>query len=219
MTPVLTPKRAALLCSLLASLAAPPCLAGRPLSVDDANVNDAGAGHVEAWTARESGGSTTWNIAPAYGLTEGVEIAAALARDRGNQSTNSALQAKFRLTKSQEQGCNFAGTLGLAHASVETGNSPYLNGIATCNASAGSVHLNLGALRPAGSATLRSWGLAVERDLGPLTGHAEYFGVQQDRPTVQLGLRGNPTKNIQLDGTLGRNGGESLYSLGTKFMF
>ena len=204
---------------MLAALAAPPCLAGRPLSVDDANVNDAGAGHVEAWYARDAGASTNWNIAPAYGLTDGVEIAAALTRDRGNQSTVSALQAKFRITKSQEQGCNFGATLGLAHVNVESGNSPYLNGIATCNWSDGLVHFNLGAVRPAGSTTLRTWGLAYERELGALTGHAEYFGAQQDRPTVQLGLRGNPAKNIQLDGTLGRSGGESIYSLGTKFMF
>ena len=216
--PVLTPKHAALLCSLIAALTTTPCLAGRPLSVDDANVNEPGAGHVEAWYTHESGASS-WNIAPAYGLTEGVEIAAALARDSGNQSTATALQAKFRITKSQEQGCNFAATLGMAHASGDSGNSPYLNGIATCNGSDGAVHFNLGAVRPSGGATLRTWGLAYEREFGALTGHAEYFGTQQNRPTFQLGLRGNPAKNIQFDGTLGRNGNDSLYSLGTKFMF
>jgi len=28
--------------------------AGRPLAVDDANVNEKGAGHVEVWVARDS---------------------------------------------------------------------------------------------------------------------------------------------------------------------
>jgi hypothetical protein len=209
------PQRASLL--LIGVLSAASCLAGRPLTVDDANVNDVGAGHVEAWFER-AGGANNWTVAPAYGLTEGLEIAAALARDSSNRVTSSALQAKFRITESRKDGCNFGATLGLAHADA-SGNTPYLNGIFTCNMDAGAVHLNLGANRPSGSATLRTWGLAYERELGALTAHVEYFGEQHSAPTVQFGLRSEVVKNIQLDGTIGRSGGESIYSLGVKFMF
>jgi hypothetical protein len=36
--------------------------AGRPLGVDDASVNDKGAGHVEAWVARDSAKNTVVNL-------------------------------------------------------------------------------------------------------------------------------------------------------------
>jgi hypothetical protein len=61
--------------------------------------------------------------------------------------------------------------------------------------------------------------MAYERELGTLTAHVEYFGEQHSTPTLQFGLRSEVAKNIQLDGTLGRSGGESIYSLGLKFMF
>jgi hypothetical protein len=208
------PHRAALF--LISSLSVASCLAGRPLTVDDANVNDVGAGHVEAWFERAGGNN--WTVAPAYGLTEGVEIAAALARDSSNRVTSSALQAKFRITESRKDGCNFGATLGLAHADA-SGNTPYLNGIFTCNMEGGAAHLNLGANRPSGSATLRTWGLAYEREHGAFTAHVEYFGEQHSAPTAQIGLRSEVVKNIQLDGTVGRSAGESIYSLGVKFMF
>ena len=40
--------------------------AGRPLTVDDANVNDLGEGHVEGWWTRAPGDSRSWAVAPAY---------------------------------------------------------------------------------------------------------------------------------------------------------
>jgi hypothetical protein len=202
--------------ALVAALASDYCLAGRPLSVDDANVNEVGAGHVEAWTSHAAG-SNSWTVAPAYGLSEGLEIAAALARDSANQVNSSSLQAKFRLTESRKDGCNVGATVAMSHAGSAT--TPTLNGILSCNSEAGAVHLNLGATRPAEGSTLRTWGLAYEREFGVITAHVEYFGEQQSRPTAQFGLRREVLKNIQLDGTLGRTGGASVYSLGTKFMF
>ena len=47
------PLAAATACAL--ALLCTPAWAGRPLSVDDANVDDKGTGHVEAWFARGAG--------------------------------------------------------------------------------------------------------------------------------------------------------------------
>ena len=41
------------------------CQAGRPLTVDDANVNAVGAGQVEVWYVRKADGAGVWNVAPA----------------------------------------------------------------------------------------------------------------------------------------------------------
>lgn len=53
---------------LVLSAAALPLVAraGRPIMVDDAGVNDAGAGHLEIWFERGPGGHRAWTAAPAY---------------------------------------------------------------------------------------------------------------------------------------------------------
>lgn len=194
--------------------------AGRPLTVDDANTNDKGAGHVEVWAAREEGKVNTVNIAPAFAPLEGVELGALLARDTTNQLNMSAVQAKWRITPSQEKGCNVAAVLGLAHESNGGGNTSYVNGILSCNGNAlGNLHFNLGAVKAKSVSAVGTWGVALEREMGAVTPHVEFFGAEHQKPTVQVGLRGQLTKTIQLDGTVGRNNGESLYSVGMKFQF
>ena len=203
----------------LALLAGSQCLAGRPLAVDDANVNEVGSGHVEAWYARQPGGADVWTVAPAYGLTEGMEIAASWSRDASNQVNTTALQAKFRLTPSLKDGCNVGAAIGASRPNDGSGNTPFINGLLTCNMDAGSLHLNLGANRPPDGPTLNTWGLAFEREFGAMTAHVEYFGQEQSSPTFQLGLRTELVKNVQIDGTVGHSSGDALFSLGLKFQF
>lgn len=204
---------------LFAILSTGNCLAGRPLTVDDANVNEVGAGHVETWYARQAGGANVWTVAPAYGLMEGVEIAAAWGRDATNSVNTTSLQAKFRLTPSRKDGCNVGAVVGASQPSDGSDHTPYVNGLLSCNGEAGSLHLNLGANHPPGGPTLTTWGLALERELGAMTAHAEYFGQEQAHPTVQLGLRTELLKNVQLDGTVGHSNGDALFSMGLKFQF
>lgn len=205
----------------LALLSASSSYAGRPLAVDDANVNDVGSGHIEAYYQRLPGGVNAWTISPAYGITEGVEIAASFNRDNTALVNTSAIQVKFRLTEPKKAGCNVATSLGLAQTNVAgVGSSQFINGLMTCNTNAsGSVHVNLGLVNPPSGPATGVWGLAYERDWGALTGHIELFGAENALPTVQLGLRTLLTKNLQLDGSVGRNNDESVYSVGFKFMF
>lgn len=205
-----------LLLSLLGLSAAGLALAGRPLTVDDANVNDPGAGHVEAWYARAPGRAHTRTIAPAYAPIKGLELGAALARDSSAQSTTTAVQAKWRITATQDTGCNVGAVLGVAHTSGTSGNTPYLNGLLTCNSAWGSTHLNLGGNRAPGGPTLATWGLAHEREFGAVTAHAEVFGQRLSKPTFQVGARMEVAKGWQLDGTLGRTQRETLLSVGLK---
>ena len=195
------------------------CLAGRPLSVDDANVNDVGAGHVEMWYARQPGYTNVWTVAPAYGIAKGIEIGVAVARDATNDSSTNSLQAKFRLTPSLEKGCNVGATVVASQANNGVENTPFFNGLLSCNGGFGSVHLNLGSNSPPTGPSLGTWGLALERELGAFTVHAETFGQENGNPTVQLGLRTELVKNVQIDGTAGRVNGESVLSVGLKFQF
>lgn len=208
-----------LLVVISVALGAQVCLAGRPLTVDDANVNAVGAGQVEAWYARQADGASVWNVAPAYGLMEGVEVAASWARDATNRVNTTALQAKFRLTPSLANGCNLGAVVGVLRPNDDSGRTPYVNGLLSCNGDAGALHLNLGANRPSGGATLSTWGLALEREFGAVTAHVEYFGQEHAKPSVQLGLRTELLKNVQIDATVGQSGGDALVSVGLKYQF
>lgn len=194
--------------------------AGRPLAVDDANVNEKGAGHVEVWVARDSNKVNTWNVAPAYAPIEGVEIGVSYAKARKQGNAEQAIQAKWRITPSQENGCNAAATLGTVHEKT-VGSSPYLVGILTCNSTLGSMHINLTRHNPKDEKSYSSWGVAFERAVGGFTPHIEVFGDQSSKPTLQLGVKTEIAPGWQLDGTVGRDrqNNANVFSLGFKYSF
>jgi hypothetical protein len=205
----------------LSSLASTESVAGRPLTVDDADVNGKGFGHVEIFYERGVGGTPSWTISPAYGIFDGVEIAVAFNRDNAADANTTSIQAKIRLSESKKDGCNFATSFGLAQPNTSgVGSSQFINGLMSCNRDTnGSVHLNLGLVRPPEGSNVGTWGIAYEREFGTVTGHIEFFGQENVQPTIQLGLRSMVTKTIQLDGTVGSTNGESTYSVGLKFLF
>ena len=202
-------------CTFLSTTA----LAGRPLSVDDADVNEVGHGHVEMWFERTLGPSRSMIVAPAYSPVEGIEIAAAVARDTTAPATSMAVQAKWRITSVQEDGCNFGASASLAKTRGESGNTAAVTGLMTCNMPIGAVNVNVGALRAAGESTVATWGVSLSHAFGSVTGHIEAFGQQQGKTTLQVGARYDIAKNIQIDGTLGRSDGQTLYSAGLKVGF
>ena len=150
-----------LLSSLFALTLGAPAQAGRPLTVDDANVAEAGTGHVEAWYARRPDRADTWTVAPAYVPVDGLELGARILSDRTADETTGSVQAKWRITPSLESGCNAGAVLGVARRSGAGGNTPFVNGLFTCNGAWGATHFNLGAAREPGEPTLGIWGVAM----------------------------------------------------------
>lgn len=121
--------------------------AGRPLSVEDANVNETGQGHVETWWAHSSAGSRAWTVAPAWSPVDGMELAAAFSRENPGQLNARAVQIKWRLTASQDHGCNWGALLGLSQTASEK-SRPYANGLLSCHHPLwGSFHANLGSVQ------------------------------------------------------------------------
>lgn len=196
-----------------------PAHAERPLAVEDANVIDAGTGHLEAWYARMAHGINTWNIAPAYSPLDGWVLSAVLTRDSTENNTVSSIQAKWRITPSNPQGCNLGVAAGVSYARNGGERTPYLSGMSSCNFDGGAVHANFGLAHTEGQSANTTWGLAFERDFGGAVGHIEYFGQEKSRPTVQLGLRKEFLPGWQLDGTIGRNDGDAVFSVGVKKSF
>ncbi len=211
------PSFAALNACALAVLCA-PAWAGRPLSVDDANVDDKGTGHVEAWFARETGSTNVFNIVPAYSPWEVVELSVPLARNRTAAVSSVGGLVRVRITEPQKSGCNFLVALGHQHFSPG-GNQPYAYSAATCRKNEFALNLNLGAANPSGGSSYGTWGVAFERDHGNMVGHVEAFGQEHAKPTFQVGARTDVGRGFQVDGTVGRNAGDTIFSLGLKFSF
>jgi hypothetical protein len=175
---------------------------------------------VEVWVARDSNKVDTWNIAPAFAPVEGVEIGVSYAKARKNGNAEQAIQAKWRITPSQENGCNVASTLGSVHEK-SVGSSPYLVGILSCNSALGSVHVNLTRHRPKDEKNYNSWGVAFERAMGSVTPHVEIFGDEGGKPTVQFGAKTEIAEGLQLDATAGRDrqNRANVFSMGLKYSF
>jgi hypothetical protein len=193
--------------------------AGRPLTVDDANVNETGAGHVETWWARTADGNRSWNVAPAYAPVEGIELGAGMTRELRTGHITQNIQAKFRITPSQDNGCNVGAVAGYSRGTGEA-SLPYINALFTCNnQTLGSLHTNLGALNVSSSQRVRTWGVAWERPYGDVTVHIETFGLENDKPTWATGARFNVLTDLQLDTSLGRTQQKNMLTLGFKWMF
>lgn len=196
-------------------------LAGRPLVLDDAGINSQGEGHVETWISRTDG-ATSFNVSPAYAFWSRVELSALLARDGGNHITVTGVQAKWMITPSRDDGCNLATSFGAQHvrARAGSGDLQFINGLASCNGTPlGNVHFNLGYAKPDGGPSETNYGIALERSFGRITPHIEVFGSDSIDSAVNLGLRGDIAKNVQLDGSIGRLDGSNFYTLGLKFRF
>jgi hypothetical protein len=205
--------------ALVSLLALPLAHAGRPMLVEDAGVDDTGTGHVEAWYERTPDLGRTWTVSPAYGVIEGMEVSAALARDVHNHQTLTRAQLKWQLNRAPEGECQWTTALGLGHAQHESGASTWLNGVGSCPIGPGTLHMNLGVAKSPHESGAPFTGAAWEQDLGWVTGHVEWVAARRTKPIFNLGLKREVIKNLQIDGSIGRTGGHTIFSVGTRWQF
>ncbi len=171
-----------------------------------------------AWT-RAPSGSRSWTLAPAYAPVQGVELGAGIAREQKTGLKTLNVQAKFRITESQENGCNGGAVLGAVRTTGETSKG-YVNALFTCNhARLGSLHTNLGALNASSSQRVKTWGIAWERAYGDVTFHIEKFGMENEPSTIATGARFNVLPDLQLDTSVGRTNKQNVLTFGLKWMF
>jgi hypothetical protein len=197
----LRPARTLALVAALSAAAA--AHAGRPLAVDDAGVNDRGNGHVEVWWEGNKGKRGAAFVAPAYAPVDGLELGAVLGRDRQGSDTLYGLQAKWLWSPAQDSGCNAASSAALLRSRQGSDTAYTVALIGTCAGDWGRAHANLGGVREPAATWQPRWGLAYERPLGPVTVHAEAFGVRRSPVTLQAGARWEVAPGWQLDATIG----------------
>lgn len=191
--------------------------AGRPLIVDNANVNEKGYKHVETWFEKTADDQALV-ISPSYALRSGLEVNATLRTSFNSTPNLLGFGAKYQLTKPVDVGCYSAIALGTAFGSGS--NAIGFNLIGTCKLGGPDLHINLGAARNTSTKdNTRALGIALEKEYAFGTGHVEAVAEQGNKPLFQVGARTQYTPKLQLDGSIGFQGGKSRFSLGSKYQF
>ena len=204
---------------LAISLLSASAHAGRPLSVDDANVNEKGVAHVETFWSRGADGSRTFTVAPTYSPIPGLDLTAVDTRTAAGGPHSQTLQAKLQVTAVQEKGCYFAWVLGATVWQKGDGQKSFIAADGSCNILGGSIHSSLMSTRNIEGKNEPSLGLAWEQNFGEWTGHIESVAQRASKPLVGIGLRKDVMPGLQLDGTWGKQGGKAVFSLGSKYTF
>lgn len=206
--------------SLLAfSLFSVSALAGRPLSVDDANVNDKGVAHVETFWSRAADGSRSLTIAPTYSPLPGLDLIVADARTLSGGAHSQTLQAKMQVTSPKDNSCHFAWVVGATQWQKGDGQKSFVSANSSCDMGVGALHASVVSNRDAEGRDTPSFGIAWEQSFGAWTGHIESIAQRAAKPMVGIGARTDVMPGFQVDGTLGRVGGKAMFSLGTKITF
>jgi len=206
--------------SLLAtSLLCVSAQAGRPLTVDDANVNDTGVAHVETFWSRAADGSRTFTVAPTYSPLPGLDLIAVDTRTLSGGAHSQTLQAKMQVTSPKDKSCHFAWVVGITQWQKGEGQKSFVSANTSCDMGVGALHASVVSSRDAVGRDTPSMGVAWEQSFGAWTGHIESVAQRATKPMVGIGARTEVKPGFQVDGTWGRLGGKALFSLGTKFTF
>jgi hypothetical protein len=219
-------QRSVILAALAVAFSA-SALADRPMLTESANTSNAGSGDVEAWFT-DAEGLSGLAIAPAYSFADGLQVGGVFQRlsDSGFSLTNTGLNLKWRITPSNPNGCNFGAKFEFARVNVkfggfsESGNASGITGLGTCNfTQGGSLHMNLGFVKPSGGSNSVVWGVGYEHKFGAVTPHIELTGVEDSDEVFTIGLRGDISSNVQLDGSYSSSNGFKTTTVGLKFRF
>jgi len=206
--------------SLLAfSLFSVSAQAGRPLSVDDANVNDKGVAHVETFWSRAADGSRSLTIAPTYSPLPGLDLIVADARTLSGGAHSQTLQAKMQVTSPKDNSCHFAWVVSATQWQKGDGQKSFVSANSSCDMGVGALHASVVSSRDAVGRDTPSFGVAWEQSFGAWTGHIESIAQRAAKPMMGIGARTDVMSGLQVDGTLGRVGGKAMFSLGTKITF
>jgi uncharacterized protein YdeI (BOF family) len=219
-------QRTLVLAAVAAAFSA-PVLADRPMNTDSANTANAGSGFVEAWYTKFDDANGL-SVAPAYSFADGLQVGALFSRLSGDGAslTTTGVNLKWRITPSVASGCNFGAKFELNRQKIkdegfsDSGNFSGITGLATCNfTQGGSLHANLGFLKPSGGSSINVWGIGYEHKFGAVTPHIEINGGEDLEEIVTVGLRGDIVKNVQADGSFSRTDGVNIVTVGVKFRF
>ena len=99
------------------------------------------------------------------------------------------------------------------------GSKSFLAANGSCDLAMGTLFSSLMTTREAQGRAVPSLSLAWEQSYGPWTGFVEAVSESAHKPLLSLGVRRDVLPGVQLEGIWGKQGGQALISLGTRFTF
>ena len=201
------PRRAAL---VLLAVASTPVFAGRPLTTEDASIQEDKACQVETWIDRSREATQGWFV-PACNFGANIEWQTGFARTREEGSSRFSeayFQAKTLWRPSEEAPWAIGLVTGVTRKQRETHRgweNPYVTVplSVTPESSVTTFHFNVGWSQDrADGRNATTWGVAGEHALSTrLTLLAETFGENAARPFIRAGGRYSVVKD-RLDADL-----------------
>jgi hypothetical protein len=194
--------------------------AGRPMLVDDADVDEVGSGHIESWMERQRHDPGRLLVfSPAMVIAPRVEVAASWARERPQGLNAWGVQVKVQSSAGKPGECRNALLAALGRETADRRATPALTAIATCEFGTGALHLNASVLHSPDSRLQPGAGAAWEQPMGPVVGHVEWLVRHKRKPIAAAGVRYSLTENWQIDSSLARGDGKLRWSGGIKYGF
>lgn len=188
------------------------CLAGRPLTTDDAGLTEAGTCQLETWVQFSKHTQDQW-LLPACNPFGNFEVTAGFAAHRADgqpDASSYVLQAKtlFRELAPNDWGLGLAAGIEAPVYSRGGAFYAYLPLSYSFGETQPTFHANLGWYRSREDARdVLTWATGLETALHPrLSAFIETFGNHQARPDLQTGLSiGLLPQRLHLDLTYGLN--------------
>jgi len=187
-----------------------PAFAGRPLTTEDASIQEDKACQVETWIDHSREATQGWFV-PACNFGANIEWQAGFARTREDGSSRFSeayFQAKTLWRPSEEAPWAVGLVAGVARKQRETHRgweNPYVTVplSVTLESSATTLHFNVGWSQDrADGRNATTWGVAAEQAVSPrLTLLTEAFGENATRPFIRAGGRYSVIKD-RLDADL-----------------
>jgi hypothetical protein len=193
--------------------------AWRPLGAEDNPPHAKAVAYVETIWSRDADGSRNLTVIPSYTLLPGLDLLALTNRNLTDGSVDQALQVKFQMSSVRYQDCVLAGMVGVTLWQKGDGSKSFLAANGSCDLAMGTLFSSLMTARDAQGRAVPSLSLAWEQSYGPWTGFVEAMSESAHKPLLSLGVRRDVLPGVQLEGIWGKQGGQAVISLGTRFTF
>ncbi len=206
-------------CALLCALHTVPACAWRPLGSEEALANTKGQAHIETVWSRDVDGARYLTVIPSYSPVPGLDVLAITSQNLTDGLLEQALQTKIQLSSARYQDCFLSWVGGVTLWQKGDGSKSFLAANGNCVLAMGTLFSSLMTTRDAQGRAVPSLSLAWEQSYGPWTGFVEAMSESAHKPLLSLGVRRDVLPGVQLEGIWGKQGGQALISLGTRFTF
>ena len=193
--------------------------AWRPMIADDTTTQVKGVAHIETMWLRDTDGSRSLSIIPTYSPWPGLDLVAIENRPLAQGSKEQTLQAKIQISSARFQDCAAAWVLGITVWQKGDGPKSFFAVNGTCDIPVGSLYSSLVGTRDLQGRDVSSFSMTWEHQFGAWAAYIETVSQRTHKPYLGFGVRRDVVPGLQLEGMWGKQGGQPIFSLGSRYSF